>query len=66
MTDSLILEALTWSQRLGAILTFFSIIAFALAWKDDDSEAKSRASRFFICSAIVLSAKTILTKLGIV
>lgn len=66
MTDQLINEVLTWVQRIGAIMTVCAMLSFALAWKSDDSEAKSRATQFFIASAIVLSIKTILGVMGIV
>lgn len=66
MTDQLITEILVWVQRIGAVMTVCSLVSFALAWKSDDSEAKSRSIQFFIASAIVLSIKTILGVMGIV
>lgn len=66
MTDQLIEQVLIWIQRIGAIMTVCSLVSFAIAWKADDSEAKSRALQFFIASAMVLSIKSILSIMGIV
>jgi hypothetical protein len=43
----------TWVTRLGAVVMFVGGIMFALGWKSDDAEQKSRGISTIIAGAIV-------------
>lgn len=45
----------TWVTRLGAVVVFVGGIMFALGWKSDDAEQKSRGISTIIAGAIVMA-----------
>lgn len=45
----------TWVTRLGAVVIFVGGIMFALGWKSDDAEQKSRGISTIIAGAIVMA-----------
>ena len=44
-----------WVTRLGAVVVFIGGIMFALGWKNDDAEGKSRGISTIIAGAIVMA-----------
>lgn len=44
----------TWVTRLGAVVVFVGGIMFALGWKSDDAEQKSRGISTIIAGALVM------------
>lgn len=44
----------TWVTRLGAVVVFVGGIMFALGWKSDDAEQKSRGVSTIIAGALVM------------
>lgn len=45
----------TWVTRLGAVVVFVGGIMFALGWKSDDAEQKSRGISTIIAGALVMA-----------
>jgi len=43
----------TWVTRLGGVVIFVGAVMFALGWKSDDAEQKSRGISTIIAGAIV-------------
>lgn len=52
--DKLFLEVETWVKRLGAMLMFLGGIMFAMGFKSDDAEQKSRGLSTAIAGALVI------------
>lgn len=44
-----------WVTRLGAVVIFVGGVMFALGWKSDDAEQKSRGISTIIAGAIVMA-----------
>lgn len=49
----------TWVNRLGAVVLFVGGIMFALGWKSDDAEQKSRGISTIIAGALVMAIANI-------
>lgn len=49
----------TWINRLGAVVVFVGGIIFALGWKSDDAEQKSRGISTIIAGALVMAIANI-------
>ncbi len=45
----------TWVNRLGGVVMFVGGVMFALGWKSDDAEQKSRGISTIIAGAIVVA-----------
>lgn len=58
-----IIEVARW---MGFVVVAAGIFMFVFAYKDDNAEAQSRAARFAVVGAILLSLKTILTLTGLI
>lgn len=46
---------LTWVPRLGGVLLFIGAIEFAIAYKNEDSNSKTNATRLMIAGAMVIA-----------
>ena len=49
----------TWVSRLGGVVMFVGGIMFALGWKNDDAEGKSRGISTIIAGAIVVAISSV-------
>lgn len=45
----------TWVTRLGGVVLFVGAVMFALGWKNDDAEGKSRGVSTLIAGALVMA-----------
>lgn len=54
------------ARYMGFVVVAAGIFMFVFAYKDDNAEAQSRAARFAVVGAILLSLKTILKLTGLI
>ena len=53
-------------QYVGAVVLVSGIFMFILAYKDDNAESQSRAIRFAIVGAVLMSLKVMLKTVGVI
>ena len=54
---------LTWIPRLGGVLLFLGGVEFAIAYKNEDANAKTNATRLMIAGAMVIAIPVALKSL---